>query len=83
MAGTSQSYYRKTGGGSFIIKTKDYINLKGETVQISYREWDAYVHGYTPGNNVMDNKGKCISNSGMSSGYYEQGPEHGKGGPQI
>ena len=83
MAGTSQSYYRKSGGGSFTTKTKDYTNLKGDTVQISYREWDAYTHKHIPGSNVMNSDGICTSNSGMSPGYYQQGPEHGKGGPQI
>ena len=83
MAGTSQSYYRKPNGGTFTIKTKDYTNLKGQTVQISYREWTAYVHTHVPGSNVMNSDGVCTSNSGMSSGYYEQGPEHGKGGSQI
>ena len=88
MAGTSQSYYRKSGGGSFTTKTAEShqgFNPDGSirVVQIEYREWNAYTHNHIPGSNVMNADGICTSNSGMSSGYYEQGPEHSKGGPQI
>lgn len=89
MAGTSKSYFRvkNSNGGSYTEKTVlEEITLRDGTkkqVPIKYREWDAYIHKYTPGSNVMNNEGVCTSNSGMSPGYYAQGPEHGDGGPQI
>lgn len=82
MAGTSQSYYRRPNGGTFTTKTAEThqgLNADGSirVVQVEYREWNAYTHNHIPGSHVMNEDGVCTSNPGMSSGYYEQGPENG------
>jgi len=51
---------------------------------VTYKVYE--LHQYNPGENypVIDPvTGICLSRPGMDAEYYEQGPEHGDGGPQI
>jgi len=86
MAGTSKSYWRKTGGSGDVNTAssteKTAIGPGGKPV--TYKVYE--LHQYNPGESypVIDPvTGICLSRSGMDAEYYEQGPEHGDGGPQI
>lgn len=78
MAGPSRTYWRKDEPLVPVERTR--INSYGEPE--TFLEWDLYLVNHDIGQHVMDEDGVCISNTGMDTDYYAQGPEHGYGGPQ-
>lgn len=86
MAGTSKSYWRKTGGAGD-VNTASYTEktaIGPGGTPVTYKVYE--LHQYNPGENypVIDpDTGICLSRAGMDAEYYEQGPEHGDGGPQV
>jgi hypothetical protein len=70
MAGPSKTYRRKTTTPQPVVRTR--INTYGR--EETYLEWNIYEANHIPGQHVMDEQGMCISNPGMDSDYYIQGP---------